>query len=321
MKHKIVTLGTGTGQRRLLQGLDPKRCDVTAIVGVSDNGGSSATIRKALQIPQPGDTRNCLTALATNKLQRKLFDHRFQEGELAGTNVGNYILGALTQIEGDFGLAVERANELLATTGRVLPVTTASTHVCAELVTGTKIIGEWEIIRRSPRAKILRVYLETPVTIYPPAAEAVRDADLIVFGPGSLRTGIVPVALTTGLLDAIHDSKAAVAYVCNIMTQPGQTDGYSARDHVLEIERYLRLRVDHILLNSAPVPTELVEHFRRLGSEPVANNLDGDLRVLAEPFLQPDSIETLQQHDRPDNVFFLYHDPTTLGEALIGLIE
>ena len=316
----IVTLGTGSGQRRLLEGLRPRTPHVTAIVGVTDNGGSSARIRHAMEIPQPGDTRNCLGALAENDLMRKLFDYRFSEGELAGMNLGNYIIAALARLEGDFGLAIERANELLETRGRVLPATTTSTHVCAELSTGGKIVGEWEIIRRSPRARIHRIYLEHPAPVYPPSAAAVRAAKLVVIGPGSLRTGIAPLLLCRGMSNAIDESGAPVVYICNLMTQPGQTDGFTARDHVAEIERYLGFPVDHIVINTAPVPAELRAHFARLESEPVVDDLESDVRVMRGDYLQPDSIDSLQRHTRPDNVFFLYHDPVKLADVLESLL-
>ncbi len=320
MKPKIVTLGSGSGQRKLLEGLSPEQCDVTAIVGVTDNGGSSAVLRRSMNIPQPGDTRSCLTAVARDEVLRKLLDFRFQEGELRGVNLGNYILAALTRIEGDFGLAVERAGELVSAWGRVLPATVESTHVCAELVNGARLVGEWEIIRRKPRARILRVSLEKPVPVYPPAAEAIANADLVVIGPGSLMTGIVPVLLAKGLREAIQRSSAPVAYVTNLMTQPGQTDGFSVRDHVEVVETYLKLSVDHVLANDADVPGELLAHFRTLGSEPVADNMGDDARMVRGNLLQADSLETLRRHDRPDNVFFLYHDPSKLAERLLGTI-
>ncbi len=316
----IVTLGTGSGQRRLLEGLRTRPTHVTAIVGVTDNGGSSARIRQAMELPQPGDTRNCLGALAENDLMRKLFDYRFDEGDLEGMNLGNYIIAALARIEGDFGIAIERANELLATRGRVLPATTTSTHVCADLSTGTKIVGEWEIIRRSPRARILRIFLEHSAPVYPPSAAAIRAAELVVIGPGSLRTGIASLLLCRGMSAAIHESGAPVVYVCNLMTQPGQTDGFTARDHVREIERYLGFPVDHVILNTAPIPTELRSHFERLESEPVVDDLESDVRAIRGDYLQPDSIDSLQRHARPDNVFFLYHDPLKLAAVLESLL-
>ena len=319
MRPKIVTLGTGTGQRRIIEGLPRDACERTAVVGVTDNGGSSAVLRRSLSMPQPGDTRNCLTAMSPDSTLRKLFDFRFQSGDLAGVNLGNYILGALTEIEGDFGLAVERAGELLAPDGRVLPVSTTSTQVAAELVDGNRIYGEWEIIRREPRVRILRVFLEEALPIYPPASAAIREADLIVIGPGSLRTGILPVLLTTGLKDAVRASGAPVVYICNLMTQPGQTDGYSARAHVEEVERYLGMSVDHVVLNRTPIPNELREHFRALGSEPVEDDFGEDVRVRRADLLQGDSIETLRKHRRPDNVFFLYHDAAALGQVILAL--
>jgi len=317
---KLVTLGAGTGQRKLLEGLESTPCEVTAVVGVTDNGGSSATLRRALSIPQPGDARNCLTATARNPVLRALFDFRFREGELEGLSLGNYILAALACIEGDFGLAVERANELLDTRCLVLPSSATPTQVGAELVTGARIVGEWEIIRREPRARILRVFLEEEAPLYPLSRRALEQADLLVIGPGSLLTGIVPVLLTRGLRDAVRASSAPIAYICNLMTQPGQTDGFSARDHVEQVERYLGFSVDHILLNDAPLPSELVAHYRAIGSEPVRDDLEGDLRTTRGRYLQDDSAGVLARHDRPDNVFLLHHDPRSIAAALLDVL-
>jgi uncharacterized cofD-like protein len=318
----IATLGTGTGQRTLLEGLrDQSSVSVTAVVGVTDNGGSSAVIRRAMNLPQPGDCRNCLTGLAPPSRLRDLLDYRFTEGELAGTSLGNLILAALARLDGDFAAAVEEAGRLLGARGRVLPVSTKSTQICAELATGWKIAGEWEIIRREPRVKILQMFYPEPVPAHPPALEAIEAADLVVIGPGTLQTGIVAVLLTAGIPDAVRRSKGEVAYVCNLMTQPGQTDGCTARDHVRIIEETLGFPVDRIVVNTASVPHDLLDHYRRLEAEPVADDLGSDARAVRAPLLAETTLRDVASHKRPDNVFLLSHDGDKLAGVILGLVR
>jgi uncharacterized cofD-like protein len=271
-------------------------------------------------IPEPGDPREALVALAERGVLRKLFDYRFHEGDLAGLSLGSLILAALTRIEGDFAVALERAAALLACTGRVLPVTTKNTQVCAELATGWKIVGERDIVDRTPRVRIVQIYLEERAPLYPPCAESIRAAQLVVIGPGALLTGLVPILLTDDLRGALRESRARVAFVCNLLTQPGQTDGYGVRDHVREIETYLDFPVDHILVNRASVPADLRSHFSSLGAEPVEDDIGDDVRVVRGDFLQEASLETLPLHDRPGR-FFLHHDPDRLAEAVATLVE
>ncbi|MBI1849162.1 MAG: YvcK family protein [Planctomycetes bacterium] len=320
---RIVTLGTGTGQRTLLEALRDRQeeIDVTAVVGVTDNGGSSAAVRRAMGLPQPGDCRNCLGGLAPPSTLRDLVDYRFNEGELAGLSLGNLIVAALSRLKGDFGEAVQEAGRLLGLRGRVLPVTTKNTQIGAELATGWKIVGEWEIIRREPRVKIVDMFLLDPAPAYPPAVEALERADLVVIGPGTLLTGIVSVLLTTGIPDAIHRTQGEVVYVCNLMTQPGQTDGFTARDHVRTIEGVLGFPVDRILVNSAAVPLDLRDHYSRVDAEPVVDDLDTDLRTVRAPLLANMRLPDVVAHKRPDNVFLLRHDRDKLVTVILDLVR
>jgi len=316
--RRIVTLGTGTGQSTLIEGLREHDVQLTAVVAVTDNGGHSGIVRKSLGIPQPGDSRSCLTALSKDPLLKQLFEYRFTEGDLEGVSLGNLMLGALARKTGDFGKAVEMAGRLLKIKGSVLPVSTVSTEIAAELEDGKTIVGEWEIIRREPRTPIARMYLRDRAPLHPPVSRAIGAANLIVIGPGTVRTGLVSLLLTDGLAQALRDSAAPKVLVMNLMTQPGQTDGMTAAEHVREIEKYLGGPVGHVLLNNAPVPPEILLHYKSQGAEQVKDDLspDGAIRV---PLLKSTTLEEIAEHRRPDNVHLLRHDPGKLAEAILAL--
>ncbi len=318
---KIVTLGTGTGQRALLEGLraHASEVEISAVVGVTDNGGSSAAIRRAMSLPQPGDCRNCLGGLSPPSRLRDLFDYRFTEGELSGVSLGNLMLAAMARLKGGFGAGVEEAARLLEARGRVLPVTEKSTQICAELATGWKIAGEWEIIRREPRVKIVQMFLLEPTPAFPPAVAAIEAADLLVIGPGTLLTGIVAALLTSGIPGAIRRAPGEVAYVCNLMTQPGQTDGCTARDHVRIVEEAIGFPVDRIVINTAAVPHDLVDHYSRFDAEPVVDDLGLDLRVVRAPLLAAATLGEVSAQKRPDNVHLLRHHPDKLVSVILDL--
>jgi uncharacterized cofD-like protein len=319
--HELVTLGTGTGQSVLIAGLVKRGLRPRAITGVTDNGGSSALVRRSLDLPQPGDTRSCLTAMAPPGPLRDLFSHRFDQGEIDGMSLGNLMLAALTRQLGGFDAAVARACELLETRGEILPVSDASTQIGARLSDGRLVTGEWEIIRREPRIPISDMFLEdreAPAT--PRALAALREARLVVLGPGTLRTGIVACLLFAGVREAIAASKARFVHVCNVMTQPGQTDGLSARSHVEVVEGALGRSLDHVLISSSRIPGPLLDHYRSMDAAPVEDDLD-DARVIRAPLLQSTSLRIVESHRRPDNVFLLRHDPDRLAEQVHRLLE
>jgi uncharacterized cofD-like protein len=319
---RIVTLGTGTGQRTLLEALrEVPDVEVTAVVGVTDNGGSSAVVRRAMGLPQPGDCRNCLGGLAPPSTLQRLLDYRFDEGELSGLSLGNLVIAALSRLKGDFGEAVQEAGRLLGLRGRVLPVTIKSTQIGAELASGWKVVGEWDIIRREPRVKIVDMFLLESAPAYPPAVEAIEQADLVVIGPGTLLTGIVSVLLTSGIPEAVHRAAGEVVYVCNLMTQPGQTDGFTVKDHVRAVESVLGFPLDRIVVNSAAVPHELREHYVRFDAEPVHDDLDSDLRVVRAPLLPDVRLREVLGHKRPDNVYLLRHDRDKLASAILDFVR
>jgi uncharacterized cofD-like protein len=317
---RIVTLGTGTGQSTLIEGLEAHEVQLTAVVAVTDNGGHSGVVRRSLGIPQPGDSRSCLTALSRDPLLKGLFEYRFTEGELGGVSLGNLILGALARTTGDFGKAVEIAGRLLKIKGAVFPVSTTSTEIAAELGDGRTIVGEWEIIRRAPRTPITRMFLRDKALLHPPVGRAIAAASVIVLGPGTLRTGLVSLLLTEGLADALRQSSAPKVLVMNLMTQPGQTDGMSAAEHVREVERYLGAPLDKVILNDAPVPNEIALHYKEQGAEPVRDDLGADApSVIRVPLLESTTLEEIALHRRPDNVHLLRHDPKKLAEAVIAI--
>lgn len=274
---KIVGIGGGTGLPVLLSGLKSindrgeESLDITAIVAVSDSGGSSGSLRRALEMPAMGDIRNCLIALAAGDSKLvSVCRHRFEKaGGLAGHSVGNLILSALYQMSGDFAAAVRAASELLDLKGRVLPATDVPVTLCAEYQDGIRVFGEANINRTA--SAIQRVWLEPANPMPAPGVlDAISQADAIVFGPGSLYTSIIANVLVGGVARAIHESAAIKIYICNLMTQPGETHGYSAADHLRSLRSYLpQGTINVCILNSATVGTGVAERYSRSGAETV----------------------------------------------------
>jgi len=283
-----VALGGGTGLSTLLRGLKgyvsagragTKRsangagaiADLAAIVTVSDDGGSSGRLRREYSILPPGDLRNCMVALSQDEaLLSRLFQYRFQSrGSLKGHSFGNLFLAALTKVTGDFPEAVRLCSEVLAIRGRIFPATSQLVTLRAELANGREVRGETRISRS--RVRIRRVSLE-PRRVRPLAGalQAIREADLIVLGPGSLYTSIVPNLLVAGVAEAIRRARATRVYIANIMTQPGETEGYSVADHVRAIYEHAGGHIfDWVVVNNQPISPRLLKRYRAQGAQPV----------------------------------------------------
>ncbi|MGA7623446.1 MAG: gluconeogenesis factor YvcK family protein [Candidatus Acidiferrales bacterium] len=279
---RIVALGGGTGLSSVLRGLkeyvatpkDPAVqpiADLAAIVTVTDDGGSSGRLRREYRVLPPGDIRNCMVALSKDEhLLGKLFQYRFPVGRaLAGHSFGNLFLTALTNVTGDFPRAVRVCSEVLAIRGRIFPSTAENVTLEAELEDGSKVSGETNISRS--RKRIHRVHL-VPRRVRPlqEVLAAIRAADLILVGPGSLYTSIIPNLLVEQVTETIANSHATRVYIANLMTQPGETQHYSVADHVCAIYDHTRKGLfDFAVINRRPIPPRLLRRYRAQGAEPV----------------------------------------------------
>lgn len=298
---KIVAIGGGTGLSMLLKGIKHVTNNVTAIVTVGDDGGSSGRLREEMGILPPGDIRNCIAALADDEdLVTKLFQYRFKTGEgLEGHSFGNLFLTALCSITGDMVRAVKESSNVLSIRGRVLPSTLDDMKLVAEMEDGRIIKGESNI--PEAHGKIKRLYtnpsdcraLEDVIT-------AIKDADLIILGPGSLYTSVIPNLLVDEIAKEIAKSHAKKIYVCNIMTQPGETDNYSVSDHVKAIMQHANSTnvMDAVLVNDY-LPRNLAAKYQLAGSYPVNLDIENLIKLGVKPFskkLIEDSSEGLVRH-------------------------
>ncbi|MBC7900101.1 MAG: YvcK family protein [Saprospiraceae bacterium] len=276
-----VAIGGGTGLATLLAGLKdfvhhPFAEDLTirhlsAIVAVSDDGGSSGRLRDELQMPPPGDIRNCMVALSEDSnLLSKLFRHRFRgDGQLSGHSFGNLFLAALADITGDFAEAVKLSSEILASKGNIYPATMSDVRIAAELKDGSVVRGETKIGKVGNSIK--RLYLEPEnCRPMPDALEAIENADLITVGPGSLFTSLLPPLLVSGVPEAIQASSAKKVFICNLMTQPGETDGLTSRGHLEIVREYASsLNFDYIVVNNRPISERQTEVYEFEGAEQI----------------------------------------------------
>ena len=271
---KITAIGGGTGLSTMLRGLKKYTKNLTAVVTVADDGGGSGVLRRDIGMPPPGDIRHCMESLANvEPIMERLLTYRFQEGSLAGQSFGNLILAALNGVTGSFEEAVAQMSQVLAITGRILPGTSADVQLEAVFENGARVVGESKIssFKKEQDCRIAHVALlpERPAAL-PAALQAIREADLILMGPGSLYTSVIPNLLVEGVVEAICRSEALKIYVCNIMTQEGETEGYTAADHVDALLSHgAPGLVDLCLANSAPVRPGLVEKYREEDAAPI----------------------------------------------------
>ncbi len=308
-EFNVVAIGGGTGLSALLRGLKLFNINLTAIVTVADDGGSTGRIRNVFNMPAPGDIRNCLVSLAdAESTMGRLFHYRFdKEGsELTGHAFGNLFITAMTQVSGSFEQAVIESARVLAVRGRVLPSTLDNVTLCAELVDGSTARGESAVAHDGPA--IRRVYLEPDAPDgYQPALAAILNADLIVLGPGSLYTSVLPNLLVDGIDEAIRWSRGTTVYVCNVATQHGETDHFDVADHVQEVVRYLGDgELDYALVNSNPAPATAIRPEWQV--EAIAYN--GADRTAGVEIIARDVVNDLNP---------LRHDPEKLARELLAL--
>ena len=310
---KIVAIGGGTGLSTLLKGIKKLTNNITAIVTVGDDGGSSGRLREEMGILPPGDIRNCIAALADDDdIVTKLFQYRFKSGEgIKGHSFGNLFITAMSAISGDMVTAIKESSKVLVIRGRVLPATTEDMRLVARMEDGSVVKGESNI----PEAgkKIVDLSSE-PVNCKPAAdvIEAINSADLIILGPGSLYTSIIPNLLVEGIAEAVSNSNAAKIYVCNVMTQPGETDNYSVSDHIKALFSHAvksgasKRLFDAVLVNDS-LPLSLIEKYEEKDSLPVEEDT-GAIKNLGVEIVRAKLIE--------DNKELVRHNPSKVAKAI-----
>ena len=320
----LVAIGGGTGLSTLLSGL--KRYvgatdggasidRLSAIVAVSDDGGSSGRLRDELQMPPPGDIRNCMVALSEDShLLSKLFRHRFSgDGDLAGHNFGNLFLAALSEVTGDFAEAVRLSSEILASKGHIYPATLSDVRIAARLADGSVVRGETNISKTG--GAIEKLYLE-PETCepHPDALAAIEQADVITVGPGSLYTSLLPPLRVHGVVEALAKSPAVKIFVCNLMTQPGETDGLTSRRHLEIVREYAPdISFDFVVVNNRPISLTQAELYTR----------DGAQQIGVHGSIDSDDIEGARviNADLLDDGELVRHHPANLAKVVLDVVR
>ncbi len=310
---RIVAIGGGTGLSTLLRGLKQHTSNITAIVTVTDDGGSSGGIVTEMGIMPPGDIRNCLVALAdAEKRMTDLFQHRFKKssGMFSGHSVGNLLIAGFYEQTGDVDAALQMASDVLAIRGRVLPSTRTHVRLKALMADDEEICGETAIVESA--SAVRRVYLEPPdAEPHPDALEAIAAADMVCIGPGSVFTSIIPNLIVPGIAEAIQKSGALKVYICNVMTQPGESDAFTAAEHMVAIEANVDGRVcDYVLVNALSPTPATMQRYNEYGQDLV----EPDLERLRHMGYLPVSRDLMSDTD------YVRHDPARLANALIDLL-
>lgn len=317
MNKKIVVIGGGTGLATMLRGLKLEADNITAIVTVSDDGGGSGILRSGIGMLPPGDIRNCITALAqTEPIMSELLNYRFTDGDLKGQSFGNLFLAALTGVCGSFEEAVAKMNKVLSVKGQVLPVTNSDIHLMAKFENGTSVCGESKIAdaKKLQNCRISEVSLVPANSkALPSVIDAINDADVIILGPGSLYTSIIPNLLVVGVSEAIEKSKALKIYISNIMTQDGETEHYTAFDHIKSIRKHsFDNIIDICIYNTEHISKGFLDKYKMEDAGPVIideiNFKNAGIKLIGKSLIARDTM-------------YARHDPKRLADAIISVIN
>jgi uncharacterized cofD-like protein len=312
VQKRIVTIGGGTGAFTVLTALKQYPVELTAVVSMADDGGSTGMLRDQYGVLPPGDIRRALVALSPeSEVVRALFNHRFYGGGLHGHNFGNIFLSAAEQVTGDFGKAISVASRVLGTRGTVLPVTKDHVRLMARLPDGSLISGESaiDIPRTKKRSPIQHVWLSPKGRAHPEALTAISQADAIIIGPGDLFTSIIPNFLVLGIARAVKRSRAKKIFIINLMTKRGETDNFLAHDFLSAFERYAGVGVvDVALINNEPIDSQILRKYKKEGAVPVLCNATrfGRTRVVAGNMLDEGRI--------------VRHHPSKFGKIIMKLL-
>lgn len=309
---KVVVIGGGTGLAVLLKGLKQYTSQLTAVVTVTDDGGSSGRLRAELGVLPPGDIRNCLVALAeTETLMDKVFQHRFsQEGSLQGHNLGNLLLVAMSEITGDFVSAIKEVSKVLKVRGNVIPSTLEQVVLGAVMKDGVTVFGETSIREYGEPIELLYLVPESCAPV-PATLEAIMEADAIVVGPGSLFTSIIPNLLVNGVVEAIRQSPALTFYVCNIMTENGETDNYTAADHISVITSHIGDQIfDYVVVNNGFIDQERLDRYLQERAVPVAPSVE-ELKQMGVEVIAADLVSDTE---------VAWHDPDKLAKVIFDTL-
>lgn len=324
---KIVVIGGGTGSFTLLSALKNYSSSITALVNMADDGGSTGILRDELGVLPPGDVRQCLVALSDAPAMRDLFNYRFDEGSLKGHAFGNLFITALEKMTGDFARGVELASQVLNITGVVEPITLTNVKLAMQDKQGVTTFGEFEIANMDFHGERPEFWLEPAATANPKALRAIREADIVVIAPGSLYGSLAPALIVPAVGEALATSKAFNVYVCNLVTKPGQTDGYKVNDFADEIERLAGEKfLDAVLYNTQHPSAELLEKYAKQGELAVAfdnSSLKDTAYVsVGANLLSSDIWQNTNTSDPIGaNRTLIRHDSKAIASAIIELYE
>ena len=313
---KIAAIGGGHGLSAMLRGLKKYTDNITAIVTVADDGGGSGVLRHDMGMLPPGDIRRCILALSnTEPVLEQLFDFRFSEGTLSGQSLGNLFLAALNSMSDSFDEAVLKMCQVLGVSGRVLPVTNYDVFLEAEFEDGSRVLGEHKIFdqkkRKKCRIKQVRLVPEKPQAL-PAAVKAIEEADLVVIAPGSLYTSIIPNLLVEGVVDAIARTKAKCVYACNLMSQEGETEGYTAADHIRALHKHsVSGLVDICIANCEDISEEMKAKYELEGAERL---------VADEKEFEKMGVELILRPLVADEGDYVRHDEDALARAIMEIL-
>lgn len=328
-RKNIVVIGGGTGSFVVLSGLKKYPVNLSAIVSMTDSGGSNRVIRDEFGLLPTSDIRQCFVALAegskeSERLLRDIFIYRFNKGTgIRGMTFGNLFMAALTDILGSQIKAIKKTSQILKINGRVMPVTLTDSNLVAIYENGEKVVGEHFIDepRHNGRLKIKKVFLQPPARAYPESVRAILGADLIVIGPGDLYTSLITNLLVTGIVEALRKTRAKIVYVLNLMSKYGQTFGFTARDHILALEKYLGKEcLNFVLINSEPIPKAALKKYKKEHGLPIVDDLKDDyFKVIRSDFLSKKETKRVSGDTLKRSP--IRHEPNKLAKIILKLCK